>query len=226
MDYDEENTNLLAKNRNVGKQMTLTGDFSLVDPGFNNPPDNPFFMLQKWLELADRLRVSEPKGLILSTVDSDGQPSSRVVLLKKCDKNGVIFGTSQESTKGKDLESNPWAAGTFWWRETIQQINFKGRTTKLSKERSDELFQERTRDAQAIAVASRQSAPLINEQELRAKVLKLVRSNDKIERPDKWHAYHLALESIEFWHGSKDRFHKRLRYDLVNGSWHYQKLHP
>jgi len=206
--------------------MTLAGNPSLVNSGFDKPPVNPLSLLQDWLTQAEKLGVSEPKGVVISTVDTSGRPSSRVVLLKNCDEHGVIFATGQDSAKGKDLEINPWAAGTLWWRETVQQVNFQGRVSKLSREVSDEVFQARTRDAQAVAAVSKQSAPLLDEAALRRKVQDLVQTNQKIERPEGWHAYHLAFEAIEFWHGSKDRFHKRLRYDLVKGHWQHQTLQP
>lgn len=206
--------------------MTLTGSPSIVNPNFDHPPENPLFLLQKWLEIADKIGVSESRGLVLSTVNNYNRPSSRVVLMKDFDERGVIFGTSQESAKGKDLELNPYAAGTLWWRETLQQINIHGKVIQLSKEKSDELFQARTREAQAVTSVSNQSTPLTDEKSLKDKILKLMNKKGIIERPERWHAYHLILESIEFWHGGKNRFHKRLRYDLINGSWHYQKLQP
>lgn len=206
--------------------MTLTGNPTLADPDFDNPPSNPLFMLREWLEIAGKLGVVEPNGMILSTVDTLNRPSSRVVILKSCDDSGIVFATSEDSAKGKDLKTNPWACGTLWWRETVQQINFQGQATPLSNSISDDIFQDRTREAQAVAAVSRQSAPLTNTENLRNKILNLVNSKNKIERPDGWRAYHLLLTSIEFWHGSKDRLHKRLRYDLVSGVWHYQKLQP
>ncbi len=198
--------------------MTLEGSSTLIDLGFDAPPKNPLFLLQKWLEIAERVGVNEPRGMVLSTVNGLNHPSSRVVLLKECDEKGVIFGTSQTSAKGKDLESNPWAAGTLWWRETLQQVNFQGQVMRLSNEKSDELFYAKTREAQAVTALSCQSTPMADEREMRDKISSLIKTNEKIKRPAEWLAYHLASESIEFWHGSKDRFHKRLRYDQVNGS--------
>lgn len=206
--------------------MTLTGNPTLVYSGFDNPPSNPFLLLQKWLKTANKLNICEPYAMVLSTVDQLHHPSSRVVLLKEWDETGVIFGTSQESFKGKDLQANPWAAGTLYWRETLQQINMRGRVTQLSDEKSDALFYSRTREAQAVTALSQQSAPLTDEEALREAVLKLLSTNARIERPEEWKAYHLAIESIEFWHGGKDRFHKRLRYDLLNGTWRQQRLQP
>ncbi len=206
--------------------MTLTGDPTLARSGFDNLPDNPLVLLQKWLETADSLKVSEPRGFVLSTVNISGRPSSRVVLLKTSDEKGVTFTTNQESVKGKNLASNPWAAGTLWWRETIQQINFAGRVNLLSSEVADQFFQERTRDAQSVSAISKQSSPLTDERELKEKIIKLANEKNKIERPGSWRAYHLILETIEFWQGCKDRFHKRVRYDLMEGLWHHQWLQP
>jgi len=206
--------------------MSLTGNPQLTESGLDHPPNNPLFLLHQWLETADRIGVNEPRGFVLSTISNSGRPSTRVVLLKASDQSGIIFTTNQQSAKGKDLESNPCSAGTFWWRETIQQVNFIGKVTQLSKEISDKLFEERTREAKAVAAISKQSSLLTDEKELRDKILKLIHSKSKIERPKEWNAYYLILETIEFWQGSKDRFHKRLRYDLVNNSWQHQKLQP
>ncbi len=205
---------------------TLTGNPHLVDSGFDSPPYNPLHLLQNWLDMADRLEIIEPRGLVLSTLDGHGIPSSRVVLLKSVDETGVIFASSAVSQKGKDLEINPRAAGTLWWRETVQQINFQGKVTKLSPKVSDAIFEERTREAQAVAVLSCQSQPLIDEETLRENIIQLICNHDPIQRPHTWHAYHIALESIEFWHGSADRFHNRLRYDLRDEIWECQRLQP
>lgn len=208
------------------KDTTLTGNPDLVNPGFNVPTENPMHLLQQWLNMADRLKIIEPRGLVLSTVDAFGKPSSRVVLLKAIDDYGVVFASSATSKKGLDLEDNPVAAGTIWWKETIQQINFCGSVIKLAEKVSDKFFDERTPEAKAVAVLSTQSAPMENELSLRASVTELARKSEKIIRPKHWLAYHIAIEIIEFWQGSNDRFHNRLRYDLKNGIWHHQKLQP
>ena len=114
----------------------------------------------------------------------------------------------------------------MWWRETVQQINFQGTAKQLSDKHSDAIFQARPREAQALAAISQQSSSLKNEAALREQVRKLIESEERIVRPAKWHAYHLTVEVIEFWHGSKDRFHQRLRYDLMDGVWCYQRLQP
>ncbi len=206
--------------------LTLTGNPDCVNPGFDCPPDNPLQLLKEWLESADRLKIVEPRGLVLSTINDCGRPSSRVVLMKTVDDTGVIFASSETSQKGKDLEKNPIIAGTLWWRETMQQINFCGRAAKLPAIASDEIFRDRTPKAQAVATFSQQSHPMFDEKKLREDIKKCAEESGEITRPETWHGYHITLESMEFWHGSRDRFHNRLRYDLVSGNWQHQKLQP
>jgi pyridoxamine-phosphate oxidase len=205
---------------------TLTGNPDLVKPGFEQPPENPLFLLQQWLVMAEQLQIVEPRGFVLSTVDVYGKPSSRVVLVKTVDDSGVVFASSEHSHKGIELSKNPVASGTLWWRESVQQINFFGTVTKLAAEISDDIFLNRTREAQAVAALSHQSATMTDEINLRAEIKKLVNQSGKIVRPTSWCAYHISLKTIEFWHGAQNRFHDRLRYDLKNGVWYHQKLQP
>ncbi|MBY0282229.1 MAG: pyridoxal 5'-phosphate synthase [Alphaproteobacteria bacterium] len=206
---------------------TLTGNPDLVgDAGFSQPPNNPFTLLNKWVEIADQSNISEPRGLTLATVNSDGYPSTRVVFLRSITPKGIIFATSEESNKGKDLKINPYAAGTLWWRETLQQINFQGYVHKLSSDESDHFFETRTKEAKAIATLSHQSVPLKDENILKEAVYNLIHNQNDISRPPNWHAYLLEISSIEFWHGSTSRLHKRLKYDLINEQWQHQRLQP
>ena len=216
----------MAKTFLEGSSITLTGNPDLTDSGFASPPLNPFDLLKYWLCEANRLHIPEPRALVLSTVNTAGAPSSRVVLMKSIDETGVTFGTSSFSQKIKDIDANPHVAGTLWWQKTMQQINFKGTVSKMDAALSDEMFHQRTREAQAVAALSQQSGALIYESNLRGQIEQLIASNKPITRADTWHAYHIALTSIEFWHGSQDRFHKRLCYDLVDGNWTHQFLQP
>ncbi len=212
--------------RNTSSTITLTGNPDLIDPGFASPPLNPFVLFKQWLCDADRLQVPEPRALILSTINPAGAPSSRVVLMKSVDETGVTFGTSSFSQKVKDMDENPFVAGTLWWQKTMQQINFKGTVAKMDAPVSDEMFLQRTREAQAVAALSRQSNTLINESDLHFQIEQLIASNNPIKRPETWHAYHIAITSIGFWHGSQNRFHKRLCYDLMVRNWTRQFLQP
>jgi dihydrophenazinedicarboxylate synthase len=206
--------------------MTPTGNPNIVDSGFDVPLSNPILLFKQWLKSAEALKVSEPRGFVLSTVDNSGKPSSRVVLLKDLDDKGIIFSSSRLSQKGKALNHNPIASGSFWWRETMQQINFSGSVTILPDDISDVIFNERSLEAKAVASISIQSDIMRDEQLIRAAVATLINANKPIPRPKTWHAYHIAIKSIEFWLGSADRFHNRLHYDLKAGIWHHHKLQP
>jgi pyridoxine/pyridoxamine 5'-phosphate oxidase len=138
----------------------------------------------------------------------------------------VVFASSDVSHKGRDLQTKPVTAGTLWWRETMQQVNFYGIATKLPAHLSDLIFAERTLEAQAVAALSCQSSLMTDEAGLRDEIAKLTNKSEKIVRPNTWHGYHIEVQTIEFWHGSKDRFHHRLRYGLDNGTWRHQKLQP
>ncbi len=115
---------------------TLTGNPALINSGFDSPPDNPFDLLKDWFFQAENLHVIEARAMVLSTVNTDHKPSNRVVLITNFE-DGITFGTHEESRKGRDIANNPHVAGNLFWRETMQQINFQGKTSQLSDEASD-----------------------------------------------------------------------------------------
>ena len=208
-------------------QNTLTGNPDIVDAHFfDAPPENPLDLLKEWVNTADVLKLSELRGLVLSTINVSNKPSSRVVLLKEVNENGVIFCSNESSQKIKDASGNPYVAGTLWWRETMQQINFSGYLEKLPADISDQLFSERTIEAQAVSVESSQSALMIDEDALKNSINLLIQKNKSIARPKTWNAYHIHIESIEFWLGNRTRLSRRLRYDLLSDGWLYKKLQP
>lgn len=193
---------------------TLTGDPALVHSGFDELPHNPLHLLKSWFHDATKLNVSEPGGFILSTVDGNSKPFSRVVLLKTIDDTGVSFASSSNSKKGMDISNNTAGDGTLWWRETMQQVNFIGHAAKMLPSISDEIWNGRTREAQAVAAISDQSATMVDEELMRQRIKDLINSKTNIPRPETWCAYHIAIQDIEFWLGSQDRFHHRVQYKL------------
>lgn len=204
---------------------TLTGNPALINSGFDFPPDNPFVLLNDWFKQAENLKVIEARAMVLSTVNKQNKPSNRVVLITNFE-DGVTFGTHEESRKGIEIANNPYVAGNLFWRETASQINFQGRIYQLSDEASDREFSKRIPEAQAVTVCARPSSPMHDEAQLKKSVQDLLNQNKKIDRPKKWHLYQIKLENIEFWVGSQDRFHQRLRYDLINNIWRHQRLQP
>ncbi|RAJ66854.1 pyridoxamine 5'-phosphate oxidase [Streptomyces sp. Amel2xB2] len=206
---------------------TLSGDASLVLPEFDAPPADPLALLGEWLDGAARRGVREPYAAVLATADADGRPSSRVLLAKEFDGRGLVFAGSRSSRKGAELAARPWASMTFYWRETLQQLTVAGPAEPLAPEDSDRLFAARPPAARAASAASRQSRPLQDEAALREAAGTLREDPDAIRRPEDWTGYRLLPESVEFWHGSPDRLHRRLRYDRTDpAAWTARRLQP
>lgn len=203
---------------------TLSGDAGLVLPEFETPPSDPVDLLLEWLSTAVARHVREPLSVALSTVDAAGRPSGRTILLKGADARGLLFGTHRGSRKGRDLAERPWAAMTFYWRETLQQITVEGSVVPTGDEESDQLFAARPRAAQATTAASAQSSPLEDSQALRTAADQLADGDAPVPRPAGWGGYRLVPHRIEFWHGSPDRLHRRLAYELTDHGWTAQRL--
>ncbi len=204
---------------------TLSGDSSLELPEFDSPPADPLLLLERWLQAADERGVREPRALALATADEQARPSVRIVLLKQI-APAVVFAFSSASRKGRDLAANPRAAGTLYWRETLQQIVFEGPVEKLSEAESDALFAERPLAGRAATAASQQGQVLSDPERLRTKAADLNTSENEVRRPEDWSGYRLDPEVIEFWHGSTDRLHRRLLYLKQANAWTHQRLQP
>lgn len=204
---------------------TLSGDPSLELPEFDAPPDEPLTLLEFWLRGADRRGVREPRALALATADAAGRPSNRIVLLKQTTPS-IVFAFSANSRKGRDLATNPRAAGTLYWRETLQQVVIQGSVERMSATESDRLFAERPLLGQATTVVSRQGEELDDVERLRKEADALVRSDEPLRRPEDWSGYRLDADLVEFWHGSPDRLHRRLLYTKSDGRWARRRLQP
>jgi pyridoxamine-phosphate oxidase len=203
---------------------TLSGDPTLQLPEFDDPPADPLGLLERWLRLADERGVREPRALALATADTEGRPSSRILLLKQVTP-ALVFSGSYESRKGRELAANPRAAGTLYWRETLQQVTVEGPVRQLSEAESDEIFGERPPDAQATTVASEQGEPLDDPEALRAEANSLA-GEEALSRPARWGGWRLDPDLVEFWHGSPDRLHRRLLYIKGGDGWGHQRLQP
>jgi dihydrophenazinedicarboxylate synthase len=204
---------------------TLSGDPTLVLPEFEAPPEDPLPLLERWLEIADERGVREPRALALATADAAGRPSNRILLLKQI-APALVFAGSYESRKGRDLAENPRAAGTLYWRETLQQIVVEGPVARMSEAESDAIFGERPQAGQATTVASEQGRSLADPAELREAAGSLAHQAEPLRRPARWGGYRLDPDLIEFWHGSPDRLHRRLLYTKTGDGWTHRRLQP
>lgn len=204
---------------------TLSGDPTLELPEFDAPPAEPLPLLERWLAAADDRGVREPRALALATADAAGRPSNRIVLLKEANP-AIVFAFGAGSRKGRELAANPRAAGTLYWRETLQQVVFEGPVEQLSAEESDRLFAERPPVGRAATVASDQGEPLEDPDALRREAVELARDRGSLRRPEDWGGYRLDPDLVEFWHGSPDRLHRRLLYVKGDGGWTHQRLQP
>jgi pyridoxamine-phosphate oxidase len=209
-----------------GMAITLSGDSSLALPEFDHPPADPVGLLQEWIAAAGEAGVREPWAATLATAGADGRVSARTLLIKDIGPAGVIMGFTATSRKGRELAQNQHAALNLYWRERLQQISIMGTMTRLDDAVSDQQFADRTRDAQAVAAASSQSEPMPDPDTVRTKVDQLLTSTDPIARPAGWAAWSLSLDEVEFWHGSVDRFHRRLRYRKVTDGYEADRLQP
>lgn len=204
----------------------LSESFDLVLPEFDAPPAEPVGLLREWFATATRLGVREPGVVALATVDSHGRASTRMVQTSKLTDAGLVFTSHATSPKGRDIAATGWASGVLYWRETRQQVVLTGPVEQLSVAASDELWYTRPPGTHPMSVASHQSDPLDDEEALRAYARQLAEAGEPLPRPLAWVGYQLAPTTVEFWHGSLDRLHRRLRYDRTEEGWGSIRLQP
>ncbi len=167
--------------------------------------------------------------MTLATVDREGQPSARVVLLKGCDERGFVFFTNYASRKGRDLEENPRAALVFYWPAFDRQVRVEGTVEKTSPEESEAYFQSRPLGARIGAWTSSQSEVIASREELERSVEEAVQrfADGAVPRPGHWGGYRVRPDEVEFWQGRESRLHDRLRYRRQpGGGWLIDRLSP
>ena len=195
---------------------------------FKSPPDTPIESAQTWFDRAvDRSSTPNPLSMVLTTVNKDGHPSSRVVLQKGFDSNGLLFFTNYQSDKANDISVNKTVSLLFYRDDMQLQLQIQGIATKLTSAESDAYFATRSRISQVGAWASNQSKPLKSRTALMAKVVTLTAKwiGRKIPRPEHWGGYRVSLDMIEFLEVKEGRLHNRIRYINQDG-WSYKLLQP
>jgi pyridoxamine 5'-phosphate oxidase len=188
---------------------------------------DPIEQFSAWFAHAEG-DVPLAEAMTLATVDADGSPDARMVLLKGFGEDGFRFFTNYESAKGEELAANPRAALVIYWRELDRQVRIRGPVERLSPADSDAYFATRPQDSQIAAAASPQSRP-IDREELDRRFDELAEKLGDAEpaRPESWGGYLLRPESIEFWQGRESRMHDRFLYTReAGGGWRIQRLAP
>lgn len=195
-----------------------------------HPFDDPFPWFDAWFGEACGHEMPHPNAMMLSTADSAGRPSSRVVLLKEHDRRGFVFYTNLESRKGDELAVNPQVALNFWWGELGRQIRIEGRAEPVSEAEADAYFASRPRVSQLGAWASAQSRPLNSRQELEARVDDLKRRYEggDVPRPPHWSGMRVVPRRIEFWSEGAFRLHERWVFERAGdeAAWEVVRLNP
>ncbi len=190
-------------------------------------PSLPLVQFEQWLNEAIQAEVPEANAMTLATVGSDMRPSTRVVLIKGCDPQGLVWYTNYDSRKGLQLAGNPFAALQFHWVELERVVRIEGRVEKVSETESDAYFHSRPLDSRIGAWASPQSQVIGSRAELLANAARFAATFMlQPPRPPHWGGYRLVPDRWEFWQGGVARLHDRLVYRLDNGEWVKERLAP
>ena len=190
-------------------------------------PD-PAAMFRRWMADAVAASLHEPNAMVLSTVSADGQPSSRMVLLKGHTADGFVFFTNQESRKGADLAAEPRCALLFPWHPIERQVRVEGEARELGRDAVTAYFRARPRGSQLGAWASDQSRPVASREALAAAYQQVEERYDgqDVPVPPQWGGYLVVPDAVEFWQGRPGRMHDRLAYVRAGEDWVVQRLAP
>jgi pyridoxamine 5'-phosphate oxidase len=189
-------------------------------------PASPMVLFDRWLEEALASEALDPTAMVVSTVDAEGHPNARVVLLKGVDEGAFIFYTNYESAKGVELEQAPFAALTFYWQGLVRQVRVRGAVRRVSRATSDAYFSSRPLKSQCSAVVSPQSRVIETREGLLQKVNNLIKkhAHEAIACPSCWGGFALVADEIEFWQGRDNRLHDRIQYKKNKAGWEHVRL--
>lgn len=191
---------------------------------------HPFQLFGQWLEDATKSEINDPNAVAVATVDPDGLPNVRMVLLKDFDEQGFVFYTNYESTKGQEILSAEKAAMCFHWKSLRRQVRVRGPVEKVSDAEADAYYASRPRGSRIGAWASKQSRPLESRFALEKAVAEYTAKYPigEIPRPAHWSGFRIRPTSIEFWHDRPFRLHDRVLFTrpTPDGDWHKDRLYP
>jgi pyridoxamine 5'-phosphate oxidase len=193
-----------------------------------NLPTNPMDLFEQWMQQAKEAQLSDPTAMSIATVDEDGQPFQRIVLLKKFDDNGFVFFTNLESRKARQLAVNSKISLLFPWHPLDRQVAVLGQASPLSMLEVAKYFISRPKDSQIAAWVSKQSSKISTRQALEGKFaeMKAKFAQGEVPLPKFWGGYLVRPSSIEFWQGGEHRLHDRFIYTKTDTDWNIDRLAP
>ena len=198
------------------------GDFTAAD--------DPFRLFEAWLKDATGTEPRDPTAMTLATVDADGAPNARMVLLKGVDARGFVFYTNIESAKGRELDGQPVAALVFHWKSSNRQVRVRGPVEKVTAQEADTYFATRPKQAQIGAWASKQSSPLESRLAFEKAVALYAAKYGlgEVPRPPHWSGYRILPTQMEFWQDRPFRLHDRVEFRraAAGGAWTKTRLYP
>ena len=188
----------------------------------------PFRLFGEWLDDATASEINDPTGVALATVDEDGMPNVRMVLLKGFDEQGFVFYTNFGSAKGREILASRKAAMCFHWKSLRRQVRIRGNVEIVTDAEADAYFASRPRGSRIGAWASKQSRPLESRFALEKAVADYTARHlvGEIPRPDWWSGFRIVPETIEFWHDRPFRLHDRVVFSRTDGGWDKTRLYP
>lgn len=188
----------------------------------------PYGLFAEWLEAAKASEPNDANAMTLATLDAEGMPDARIVLLKDVDARGFTFFSNQESAKGEQLWAHPSAALVFHWKSLRRQVRVRGGVEQVTPEEADAYFASRARESRIGAWASDQSRPLDSRATLEARVAEKTASFDgqEVSRPDRWTGWRVVPQQVEFWRDRAFRLHDRLRFERDGDAWKRTRLWP
>ena len=203
-------------------------DYSQGELRRSDLKEDAFEQFSDWFEQACAADVHEPNAFSLATVNSEGQPSLRTVLLKYFDQEGLMFFTNYESNKAKEIEGNPRVSMLFHWLTMQRQVIIKGSASKVSTAESLKYFLKRPRDSQFGAWISQQSSVISSRKILESKLAEIKQrfSKGDMSLPPFWGGFRIEPQSFEFWQGGENRIHDRFLYTREGDGWKIERLSP
>jgi pyridoxamine 5'-phosphate oxidase len=207
----------------------LRKDYQKASLDEKTAASEPMKQFATWFNDAVAARVPEPNAMTLATVNENGRPAARIVLLKGIENNTFVFYTNYQSRKGKELDQNPACSLTFFWPELERQVRIEGIASRVDEKRSEDYFQSRPRGSQLGAWASPQSSVIQDRSLLEERIKQLeekFKGQAVLPKPNQWGGYEIEPWVVEFWQGRPSRLHDRILYTKDDSGWKVNRLAP